>query len=77
VEFRHRAAIDGKRVLDVSYAGSASRRLPHLVDINQKLPKLQGSVVVDPTPHLLRIRRWRLSVACLITRASLTTTRCK
>ena len=38
-------------VLDVSYAGSASRRLPHLVDINQKLPKLQGSVVVDPTPQ--------------------------
>jgi hypothetical protein len=38
-------------VVDVSYAGSASRRLPHLVDINQKLPKLQGSVVVDPTPQ--------------------------
>ena len=38
-------------LLDIAYAGSASRRLPHLVDINQKLPKLKGSVVIDPTPQ--------------------------
>jgi hypothetical protein len=38
-------------VLEASYVGSASTHLTHLVDINQRLPLLQGHVVVDPTPQ--------------------------
>ena len=40
-------------LLDIACVASASRRLPHLVDINQKLPKIVGGVVVDPTPQPL------------------------